>query len=750
MRLTSGTRLGPYDIVAPLGAGGMGEVYRAKDTRLGRDVALKVLPAELAAQPDRLARFQREARTVAALNDPHIVTIHSVEEIDGTHFLTMEVVEGQSLAQALTAGALAIDRLIAIGTALADALAVAHDKGIVHRDLKPANVMITHDGRVKVLDFGLAKETRAADPADATRTSGDRTEFGVVMGTPAYMSPEQVMGRTVDHRTDLFSLGVVLYEAACGSRPFSGASSAELASAILRDDPRPIEALRPDVPAGLARVIASCLEKDPARRVPTARDVGTALRQCTPGSLGSRVVGGSAPSIAVLPFANLSGDPEQDYFSDGLSDEIITALAKVSGLKVTSRTSAFAFNGQNRDVRGIAETLGVANILEGSVRRAGNRIRVTAQLITAADGTHMWSERYDRELQDVFAVQDEIAAAIAQALNVALVPGQSAPRYTPAIAAYEAYLKGHHCQFKMTAEGLALAKPAYEQAIALDPKFAMAHVGLADYYLTVGAVGLMPAREAMPLAREHARRALDIDPSLAAAHGMLAIVAGVFDYYWTEAERQSNRALALAPAGDWVRVWRSGFFYLWFGRYDEAAALCRQALQNDPLSAIFRWNYALALIGAGRVAEGEAEARQILEINEHFWYAGFTVAMVRAQSGDWETALAQARRAHATAPFAPQAIGLLAGVLMRTGAQTEAQALIGALAPTDNMVPTGLAVYYFLAGDLAEAARWIERASDQRDAQLVSLTCLLFGRPFFSSPHWPPLARLMRLPDGPR
>jgi len=483
-----------HRITAAIGAGGMGEVYRATDTKLGRDVALKVLPADMASSPERLERFRREAKALAALDHPGIVTVHSVEEAGGVHFLTMQLVEGQPLDRLISEGGLPVERIVELAGALADALAAAHEKGIVHRDLKPANVIATKNGRVKILDFGLAKVRGlgSSAPEDSELATEMRTREGVVMGTVPYMSLEQVSGREVDHRTDIFSLGVILYEMASGRRPFRGDSSAELISSILRDTPPALTVLHVGL-EGLTRIVTRCLEKDPGARFQSMRDVQAALeallasrsgRQTTlesgsgPRSRVLKVAGSVAilvaaylvarygvmrpapgareaasehrviRSIAVLPLDNYSGDPGQEYFAEGMTDELTADLASISQLRVISRGSAMQFKGAHRPpTPEIARALDVDAVVEGSVIRAGDKVRITAQLIDARADRHLWAKSFERSSRDVLALQEELASAIAREINVQLTPAEqsrlaSAPSVNP--EAYDAYLKGRY------------------------------------------------------------------------------------------------------------------------------------------------------------------------------------------------------------------------------------------------------------------------------------------------------------------
>ena len=615
-----GETLARYKIVDKLGVGGMGEVYLAEDTELDRKVALKMLPSEMAGDPERLERFRREAKAVAALNHPNIVTIYSIEESGGTQFLTMEHVEGESLDHMLPPTGMPLTQVFDIAIPLADALATAHERGLVHRDLKPAQVMVHKDGRGKVLDFGLAKLTQEDVPEGA---EGDLTQIptriatltgeGMVMGTAPYMSPEQVEGRAMDHRTDIFSLGVLLYELATGRRPFSSDNSAGLVSAILRDTPSSVTEINPGLPRHLARIVQHCLEKDPEARYQSAKDVRNELRSLrrevdsgtvTTGSgvapaetpLGEPqkkkgpglwaslaaaallilVIGwwfgrgggpessdsvassepttvavatqSEVPSVAVLPFKNLSADPDNEYFTDGLTEELIGALVKVDGLRIPARSSVFALKETTFSVQEIGERLGVDNVLEGSVRKAGNQLRISAQLIKVEDGFNLWSETYDRELEDVFVIQDEIAASIVEALQLTLSPGErralQAERSTD-IQAYDFYLRGRGYFRRRTKEDFEAARTMFTKAIEIDPEFAPAYAGLADCYTEIWR-NYESVDENLEKADEASLRAVELDLNLAEGHAARGYALGQMQRF-EEAEQEFQLAINLDP-----------------------------------------------------------------------------------------------------------------------------------------------------------------------------------------------------------
>lgn len=702
--MDSGTRLGPYEILSRIGEGGMGEVWKARDTRLDRIVAIKRLKAA------HTSRFERESRAIAALNHPHICQIHDV----GPDYLVLEYIDGKALQ-----GPMPVMQAMAAALQIASALEAAHNSGILHRDLKPANILMAQSG-AKLLDFGLAKLT---SESEATTLA--------VAGTPLYMSPEQAEGKALDQRSDIFSFGAVLYEMIAGRRAF------DTMAAVLRDDPAPLEATHE-----ISRVVTRCLAKNPAARFQTVAELGEALQNCGAEPADAQ------PSIAVLPFANMSADKENEYFSDGLAEEILNLLAKIPALKVIARTSSFAFRGKEQDIRRIAEALDVNTILEGSVRKAGSRIRVTAQLINARDGAHFWSERYDRELTDVFEVQDEIAAAIAAALKVKLGVESTTPRHTPRLDAYEAYLKARHHQWQGTRESMEQAGAFYELALALDPGFALAHSGYADYFLMLSA-GLMPAREAAPRMRAEAQKALELDPSLAEAHAMLGIVAFICDFDHTEARRRFALAMASEPIPPLVRDWYAVFFLALTGQVEEALEQAGKAIQGDPLNPMFHCTRCVHLTVAGRHAEAETEFRRTLALNPNFMPLYMLTVGRYLSQGKSEQELACAERYYAIAPWTPLAIGHLAGMLRRTGDADRAQQVLRGLGSgSEYAQPLGLTVYHLLAGDIDTAADWMERAIEQRVPGAMVHRIIPVYAALRASSRWPKLAKMMNLPEA--
>jgi serine/threonine-protein kinase len=711
--LTVGASLGPYRIESKLGEGGMGQVYRALDTRLGRPVAIKVV------QKPFIQRFEREARAIASLNHPHICTLHDV----GPNYLVLEYIDGRPLS-----GPLPSEHVFALGRQIASALHAAHARGIIHRDLKPANILV-RDGSVKVLDFGLAKWTDG-------KTTFLHTQTGMVMGTLAYMSPEQADGGSADERSDIFSLGAILYELLSGERAFTGDTMGEILGAVLHRDPAP---LRPVTP--LVRIIERCLAKAPSDRFQTASDLASALER--PALVTTET---KKPSIAVLPFADVSPGRDHEWFSDGLAEEIINALAQVPALKVIARTSAFAFKGKPDDVRKIAATLGVRSVLEGSVRRSSDRLRVTAQLISATDGVPLWSGRYDRDASDVFAIQDEIAQAIIAALEVVLLPSRvHRGRRAANAAANDAYLKGRHHRFNFTRGSLQRSLEFLQEAVALDPDFALARCDIAWTYQTLAMASVMSTDEAAVRMRAEASVALALEPSLPEAHTAMALAA-ITEYDWPAAAAGFERALAADRVSPDVRYHYGQWFLMALGRFGEAVQQAELALTEDPLNLFFRNAAGMYEICRGNEERGEAHLRQVLDLNDRMYVPNLWLGSLALKRGHLGEALARAERAYAIEPENPFVIGTLAGVLERNGERERAErvrALLGA--GTDTGAPAGLVNYHLIVGDVESAATWFGRAIAQHSMVAPWILPRMFGDQLISSPHWPALAKMMNL-----
>ena len=715
MALSPGDKLGPYEILAPIGAGGMGEVWKARDTRLNRIVAIKRLKGQHG------ARFEQEAHAIAALNHPHICQIHDV----GPDYLVMEYVEGKPLS-----GPLRVEEAIKLALQIAEALEEAHGQGILHRDLKPANILVTVKGSAKLLDFGLAKLITEAD-SDATKTIE-----GTILGTAAYMAPEQAEGKPLDARSEIFSFGAVLYELLSGNRAFRGNSTATVLSAVLRDDPAPL-----DSSAELKRIVNKCLSKQPQDRFASMSELRTALEQVNTSKPAEQ-----KPSIAVLPFANMSRDADDEYFSDGLAEEVINLLAQVPGLNVIARTSAFAFKGKNEDIRKIAETLGVSTVLEGSVRRSGTRLRITAQLIRATDGFHLWSQRYDREMTDVFAVQDEVSAAISEALQVKLSPRATAkPRYTPKLPAYEAFLKARHFHWQLTPEAMEQARVLYEQAIELDPQYALSHAAYGDYLFSLTVMGMARLHDVAAGMRSAAKRALELDPSMAEPHSTLAVLAAA-DFDWKE----SNSERLAAEAGGSVTpqcLFNCAHCLECEGRQSEALVRLEQAVHGDPLQKTFRISLAMVLDADGRSAEAEEHLRQAISLDANFTMTHIVLATLYAGRGMFAEALPLAEKAFALASFFPMAVGMYAGLLMRMGQPERGHEVIQALGAGDAYgASTGLALFHLCLGEADRAADWFEKGIEERNALAQVFLQTTVGAPVRASARWPKLAAMMNLP----
>jgi TolB-like protein/Tfp pilus assembly protein PilF/predicted Ser/Thr protein kinase len=696
MPATPGMRLGPYELIAPLGAGGMGEVFKAKDTRLGRTVAIKVLRS---AHTDR---FEQEARAIAALNHPHICTLHDI----GPNYLVMEYVEGSPLR-----GPMPPAEAMRLALQIAGALEAAHAKGIIHRDLKPENIIVTPVG-VKLLDFGLAK----LEPvAETDETIVNETLAGTILGTIAYMSPEQVEGKPADGRSDIFSFGLVLYEMLSGRQAFRGENSISRMAAILNKEPEPLEA-----PQEVARIVTRCLRKSPVQRFQNMKEVKAALE-----SVSLTLLAESGASIAVLPFANLSGDKDNEYFSDGLAEEILNALTKLHGLKVAARTSAFAFKGRNEDIRLIGETLRVTHILEGSVRKAGSHLRITAQLISIADGCHVWSERYDREMTDIFAVQDEISQAIVTVLKLKLGKPSSQPiaRRPTEPEAYESYLKGRFFWNKRTEADLNRSIECFLRAIQLDPAYALAYAGLSDAYVLLGIFGVRPPGDVYPKAKAAAEKALEIDETLGEAHAALGHILTAYDWDFAGAEPEYKRALELNPNYPTAHQWY-GHLLVVTSRYAEAIAEVTRARDLDPLSVPINAFVGLIYMKARQFPKAIEASRKVIELDPNNPFAHWILARSLDARNELQESLAESEKAVSlsgrTHPFTAQ----LGYAYARIGERDKARQIVDQLMELSSekyINPYDIALIYTGLGEKDRAFEWLEKAYQERSVRLIEI-----------------------------
>ena len=770
MALSSGVRLGPYEVVAPLGAGGMGEVYRARDTRLGREVALKVLLPALADDVKRRARFELEARAVASLNHPHIVTLYSLEEEGTTVFLTMELVEGETVAALVARQRLDLAGLLRIASAVADAVGYAHDHGVLHRDLKPANLMVTREGRVKVLDFGLAKLLAPADDGDASpastasTTSGPLTERHAAVGTPHYMSPEQAEGGVLDQRTDIFSLGVVLYELAAGERPFKGGSATSVLASVLRDTPRPLGELNPAMPRALAGIVMRCLEKDAARRYQSARELRDdldAVRQRTeaqPAPLPTTIHAPATPvrsSVAVLPFLNLSPDAENEFFVDGIAEDVIARLSKMRALKVISRTSSMRFKGRSESLREIAGKLGVATIVEGSVRRAGNRVRIVAELIDAETDAHLWAETYDRQLTDIFEIQSEVALRIADGLRAELSTEERARVGEPVpvgLEAYQFYLRGRQSLFRYTEAGVHEGIEHLQRALALEPGYAAAHglAGMAFMIMALGfGAGSLRPRDAHAQGKAAVGRALDLDPLNGEAHGTLGALKFMADFDWGGAEESFLRGRQLSPGSSFV-LDLFGLMLSAQERFEEALAVQRRSRELDPLTIVHTSDLATTLIRAGRYDEAMREARYAVEMEGTFPLGHSALGWALLLAGEPDEGLCELEKAVALSPGNVLLRSQLGEACAMAGQEARAREILAELdrlARERYVMPYHLAYVHTGLGENERAIDLLEAAEEERGGGVYGIKGSFLFAPLRSHPRFRALLKRMNLAE---
>jgi serine/threonine protein kinase/tetratricopeptide (TPR) repeat protein len=792
MTLTAGTRLGPYEILSPIGAGGMGEVYRARDSRLGRDVAIKVPPEHLASDAEALARFEREARAIAALTHPNILDIHDVGNAAGVTFVVTELLEGETLGERLRRGALPWRSALEIGLSIAEGLAAAHGCGIVHRDLKPDNVFLASDGRVKILDFGLARREAVKAGGSAPETPGS-TATGVLVGTAGYISPEQVRGKRADERSDIFALGCILYEAVMGHRAFTGDTPAEALVATLKEEPRdPADLV--DLPEDVRMLILRSLAKKPEARFQSALDLAFALRggrtparptpahTSAPAADGTTVVtrprplhrplrrvvllllaaviaaaavavfsrgaGGKIDSLAVLPFVNTSGDPKAEYLSDGLTESLITSLSRLQNVRVLAWTTVAHYKG--KEPLQAARELGVRAVLTGRIVRQGESLVGETELVDVRRGTRLWGDRAPRKIPDAFAAE-EIAREVSRSLRARLGGADGASpdrRNTQDPEAYDLYLKGRYFWNKRSEEGIEKSIAFFQQAIERDPGFALAFAGLADSYDLLAFYGTQPPKEIVPRARDAAIRALELDPGIAEAQASLADVLYQFDWDFPAAEQRFRRAIALNGNYATGHQWFSNFLSV-SKRFEESFEEIERARQLDPLNLIIDTDVGLSAYWAGQYDRAIVRLRQTLELEPNFFLAHFYLGMTLARKGLLDPAIAESRTAMRLEPDDPNPIMLYGYACARAGRGQEAlRALedLRVLSARRFVSAFAVAAVYVGLDDRDKAFEWLEKAYEERSGRLVYLGVERAFDPLRSDPRFQNLVRRMRLP----
>ena len=784
-----GRTISHYKILEKIGEGGMGVVYKAEDTKLRRTVALKFLPSELTQDAEAKQRFLHEARAAAALNHANIVTVYEINEHEGQTYIAMEYIEGRTLKE-ITHGPLPLAQVLDIAQQIARGLAAAHAKGIVHRDIKPANIFITSDNTVKILDFGIAK--LAGGETKLTKT-------GTTMGTAAYMSPEQTTGKEVDQRTDIWSLGVILYEMLAGETPFKGEYMQAVVYAILNEEPKPLAKIRPDMPVGLESVIGRALAKNPKDRYQSMNDLAANLKAAVEGTqlikagtkgfwanifskktiylsttaaalavllaldiggIRGRLFGprGGAPGIvrlAVLPFANLSGDPQQEYFSDGLTQEMISQLGRLhpQSLSVIARSSVLRYKKTNTPIDQVGRELNVGYVLEGSVQREGTRVRITAELIKVRDQSQLWSDSMEREMAGILALQSDVARKVAEALALKLLPSERtrlAATHTVNSEAYDAYLKGSQYWTRLTPADLDTAERYLDLALEKDPTFAQAHAGLALVWILRQQMGFAPPSKASPKAKEAARKAVELDDTVADAHVTLAIVLTWTDWNFAAARGEWARALELDPSNSQARAFYAHYL-LAMGRHDEAMAQIEAALKGDPFNGMIRTLYSGDLMWTGRYEEALTAARDVLRLQPDEPAAVNVVWLTSARLGRQKEAI-KAAREYVVAIYQDPNVGRTCDEGYAQGGYTEAMRRVAeALAArfrTSFAVTTDVAAYYLEAGDKARALDWLEKGYEVRDPSMPVIGMGPFFDALRSEPRYQALLKRMNLPSG--
>jgi serine/threonine protein kinase/Tfp pilus assembly protein PilF len=705
---------GRYQIIEELGQGGMGKVYKALDTKIKERMVLKLLKPQIALNKEAIERFNNELKFTRKIRHRNVCQIYDLNEVGGNYFITMEYVPGEDLKSMIRmSGKLSVDTALKIAMQVCDGLAEAHRTGIVHRDLKPQNIMIDKEGHAKIMDFGIARSIRDKGITDA----------GTVIGTPAYMAPEQAEGKEVDQRSDIYSLGVLLYEMLTGREPFEGDSSLSIALKHRTEIPQKPSELDVQIPVDLDMLILKCMEKDKENRYQTAEELLSALKQMGGPGAAKPVMPKWKNSIAVLPFMDLSPEKDQEYFCDGLAEELINSLAKIEDLRTVARTSAFSFKGKDVDIREMGKKLNVESVLEGSVRKSGKRLRISAQLIHVADGYHLWSERYDREMEDVFTIQDEIAEAIVNKLIMKLaVPdvGHST-KCAGNLEAYDAYLRGKYHLNKFTNEGLRSAITCFEEAMAKDANYAPAYAAAAESYQRYSALGLLASKDAITKARAAAQRALDLDSKLAEGHFALAMIAAFHEWDRMTAKEEFKRALELSPNYAKAQSWYAIFLMIYEKKYQQALGLISRAEELDPLELQVKTHRGWLYCFQRRFDEAVQLFEKLVEREPYFAHGHYWLGCSYVYKELYDKAIDEFDRAIRLGGRSVFHLGMLGVIYARMGNREKAKEV---LAEVETRAKEGsgfswVARIYAALGEINLVFENLEMAYEKRDPSLT-------------------------------
>jgi serine/threonine protein kinase/Flp pilus assembly protein TadD len=712
-----------YQIIEELGKGGMGRVYKVLDTKINEKIAIKLIKPEIAKDKKTIERFSNELRLTRKIRHKNVCGMFDLGEEKGTHYITMEFIPGEDLRSSIRRfGQLPIRKSISIAAQICEGLAEAHRLGVVHRDLKSSNIMIDKEGNVRIMDFGIARSIEAKGITGA----------GVMIGTPEYMSPEQVEGKEVDQRSDIYSLGVILYEMVTGRVPFEGETALSIAMKQKTEKPMDPRLLNHLLPDDLSQIIMKCLEKDRKNRYKNTEELLSEIIKIEKSQKVGKEKDLTKPSIAVLPFRDMSPQKDQDYFCEGMAEELINALTKIEGLHVAARTSAFQFKGKDLNVRKIGEDLGVKTVLEGSVRKAGDRLRITAQLINISDGYHLWSEKYDRDMEDIFAIQDEISLSIVDSLKLKLLKKEKAQlikRYTEDQEAYSLYLKGRYFWNRRYEGGLQKGIEYFQKAIEKDASLAPAYAGIADCYCVMGIYNWIPPKEAYPKAKAATLKALEIDNTLSEAHASLGWIKMFYDWDWAAAEKAFQRAIELNPNYATAHEWYA-MFLAPMARFDEAISELKKAQELDPLSLIIQAMGGYVYSFAGLSDKAIESCHKTIEMDPNFMLTYFYLGNAYIWNSKWKEAISAFQKLAALSGEGPLALGFLGFSYGMDGQKAEAQKILDRLnrqSEDKDAFPFFKSLVHIGLGDKARALDWLEKAFDEKESMIA---CIKVWPPF--------------------